>query len=640
MFKTKEVLNFQSRKNKGFTLTEMVIVIAVIAVLAAVLIPTFIGIANSANERADLSTAANATSVVKSTSGALNSMQGIYDALVADNYDITTTKVANAHFAWEATTQQFILVKENLELKANNDSTLNNANLELWFFVKDNSFIISKDSLNNKTFSVNYFLCNDYSGSFNFNTLSSFDTGNSTLTGNVNYGSATEQITTTADITINGTIVGNVVVNAPNADITQTGTISTINAYAVASNSLNIKGRVGNVHIEKGKLAVSNGAYITNVTVPASTTNSINIVNNGFISTVAPKTGTADLPQSVSVDNTNGVIVTSTGFTPAANKTTISITSLADLENFRDEVNAGNTFENLTVEVNVTGNTINLPAGWTPIGAFSRETHNVKTGGSKSFSGTFDGNGVTINGLNNNGYTPSNTTTGSNATTLAGKLEYAYGFFGVVTNATITDIKFTNVNINIPTGTTIYGDSVGAVVGFASGNFSISNIEVNGSISAYDAVGGIVGRIYQPMTVSIVNCVNKANVAGQAKIAGIVGFIGSVIKTANTENTVRIEGCSNQGAVASKMVLADTAKVVCAGGIVGYEGNAKLASGQTYNIDIITCSNSGAVSVEFDVAGNSTTSLFADQIVGHQDTNTHIYETGSTETGTAQVLAD
>lgn len=42
------------KNRKGFTITELVIVIAVIAILAAVLIPTFSGIIGKANESADL----------------------------------------------------------------------------------------------------------------------------------------------------------------------------------------------------------------------------------------------------------------------------------------------------------------------------------------------------------------------------------------------------------------------------------------------------------------------------------------------------------------------------------------------------------------------------------------------------------
>ena len=39
---------------KGFTIVELVIVIAVIAILAAVLIPTFVGLVNKANQSADI----------------------------------------------------------------------------------------------------------------------------------------------------------------------------------------------------------------------------------------------------------------------------------------------------------------------------------------------------------------------------------------------------------------------------------------------------------------------------------------------------------------------------------------------------------------------------------------------------------
>ena len=45
------------KNNKGFTIVELVIVIAVVAILAAVLIPTFSGIIKKANISADMQTA-------------------------------------------------------------------------------------------------------------------------------------------------------------------------------------------------------------------------------------------------------------------------------------------------------------------------------------------------------------------------------------------------------------------------------------------------------------------------------------------------------------------------------------------------------------------------------------------------------
>ena len=48
------------KNNKGFTIVELVIVIAVIGILAAVLIPTFSGIVDNAKESSDMQNAKNA----------------------------------------------------------------------------------------------------------------------------------------------------------------------------------------------------------------------------------------------------------------------------------------------------------------------------------------------------------------------------------------------------------------------------------------------------------------------------------------------------------------------------------------------------------------------------------------------------
>lgn len=47
----------KNRKRKGFTIVELVIVIAIVAVLAGVLIPTFASIIDKANQSADVQAA-------------------------------------------------------------------------------------------------------------------------------------------------------------------------------------------------------------------------------------------------------------------------------------------------------------------------------------------------------------------------------------------------------------------------------------------------------------------------------------------------------------------------------------------------------------------------------------------------------
>lgn len=76
---------------KGFTIVELVIVIAVIAVLAGVMIPTFTGILNTAHESAALQ---EATAAYKDAYGV---------ALSDDGYAKSETETANGFtFVWDA----------------------------------------------------------------------------------------------------------------------------------------------------------------------------------------------------------------------------------------------------------------------------------------------------------------------------------------------------------------------------------------------------------------------------------------------------------------------------------------------------------------------------------------------------------
>ena len=54
------------KKRNGFTIVELVIVIAVIAILAAVLIPTFSSLINRANEAADTAMVKNLNTLLVS----------------------------------------------------------------------------------------------------------------------------------------------------------------------------------------------------------------------------------------------------------------------------------------------------------------------------------------------------------------------------------------------------------------------------------------------------------------------------------------------------------------------------------------------------------------------------------------------
>ncbi len=81
----------KNTRKKGFTIVELVIVIAVIAILAAVLIPTFSNIINKAKQSADNQLIKNlntALTIDSTTNGKHSTMQSALDAVFEAGYDV------------------------------------------------------------------------------------------------------------------------------------------------------------------------------------------------------------------------------------------------------------------------------------------------------------------------------------------------------------------------------------------------------------------------------------------------------------------------------------------------------------------------------------------------------------------------
>ena len=89
---------------KGFTIVELVIVIAVIAILAAVLIPTFSNLIKKANESSDIQ-AVRQMNTILAAEGAVekNNIFDVFDALHESNLDAKDYKplVAGTYFFWD-----------------------------------------------------------------------------------------------------------------------------------------------------------------------------------------------------------------------------------------------------------------------------------------------------------------------------------------------------------------------------------------------------------------------------------------------------------------------------------------------------------------------------------------------------------
>ena len=104
----------KNTNKKGFTIVELVIVIAVIAILAAVLIPTFVGLVNKANLSADQQAVRQMNQAIAMTGETIDGLKAAIDALDAQGYNSkkALVPVSKDHtFYWDNVNKKVILVK-------------------------------------------------------------------------------------------------------------------------------------------------------------------------------------------------------------------------------------------------------------------------------------------------------------------------------------------------------------------------------------------------------------------------------------------------------------------------------------------------------------------------------------------------
>ena len=97
---------------KGFTIVELVIVIAVIAILAAVLIPTFSNLIKKANQSSDIQAARQMNTVLAAEQGLGDDIDKVIDALIENGYNANglTPVTANHEFHYYVAYERVVLV--------------------------------------------------------------------------------------------------------------------------------------------------------------------------------------------------------------------------------------------------------------------------------------------------------------------------------------------------------------------------------------------------------------------------------------------------------------------------------------------------------------------------------------------------
>lgn len=197
------------------------------------------------------------------------------------------------------------------------------------------------------------------------------------------------------------------------------------------------------------------------------------------------------------------------------------------------------------------------------------------------FAGTFDGQGHTIKGLSDIGYTPTNTEIYANSEKVV--RGYSFGLFGIVKgDVTIKNLNFENVQI---VGTYYDAekqelslasmDSVGAAIGYVAegeGNLLVENVKVlSGFISGEDAIAGIVGRAYNYGNMTFKNLENRAQITANGHAGGMVGYILRRVNRENfKENVIEFINNANYG----NIISSSKKKNKAAGAIINFVNGA------------------------------------------------------------------
>ncbi len=531
---------------KGFTLVELLVVIGILAVLASVSVVGYLSFVKKANVSNDVSLTTQMNTILQANEVEDNNdtPHEAVEELVEGGLDVNKlTPTSNGYYyAFDSKQNRMFLLDDSYAQVAPSNLTISSSKVDVFVLVGSESELTTFNELGYSTYIKNNFSWSD-TNKKELTTNKGIDVGSNADITKVTYNNESATTGQTVTIRTRGDVT-ELVINAPKDTVNFYGFAKKIDVKAIASESLHVNGTCSELEVTKGHVEVEETGIVFKATVKSSSESetseaSVSITNNGYI-------------QEANDEKTKEAIQKGAGSKEVGGNYEIS--SLEQLEAFRDTVNSGVNFDGKTVEL---VKDITLKNGWKPIGEGSRKF--AYSGGATAtytntyFKGTFKGNNHTISNLNNKNFTPTNQRLGEDKYKVNRQDTthnvYAYGLFALVDGATIQDLKLTNVNIDTTTYSQADGDSVAALVGYVTGNATIKNISASGSIKAFDAVGGIVGRWYEISdSVTVSNCTSDVNVeATNAKAAGIVGYFKKADNTSSPK--IRFTSCTNKGNV-------------------------------------------------------------------------------------------
>lgn len=240
---------------KGFTVVELVIVVAVIAILAAVLVPTFSKVVRNAKVSKDVSLCKNvniALAAQEATDGKPKRASDAIGKIFNDGFVLNRLipVAEDCYMVYDLTNNRFALLDSEFDIVYSETEISNN----LYLLTGDQN-TIDKAKLN-ETYSFKYLITTNE----NLTLDNSFDAG---LIVDCNVTLKTDN--TECFIFTDG---GNIVINAPQATITHVGNADTVTVDKVSGNSYHVQGTVNELILRSGRVVVEGDSVVDVIVIP------------------------------------------------------------------------------------------------------------------------------------------------------------------------------------------------------------------------------------------------------------------------------------------------------------------------------------------------------------------------------------
>ena len=578
-------------KKKGFTLVELVVVVAVIAVLSAILIPTIGCFVEEAKETNDMATVRllNAALIEDGAENAQpRNMSEVINVMKNKGYLVDRlTPRSSGEILWDSANNRFLLRnKEGKDVYSDNTKAVSE-NYKLWKVVKSNKEMSEEYA--------NYLLKDASFNKLNLSVTNSVDVGENDQISSVTY-TGTQ---TARDITIRtNSITTTLTVNAAADTVNHYGMLGDCTVVAVdGTHCYNEFGSVRKIVVNSGKVITKSGSIVKsvfaepaegkNVTIDVSATpittevvvsdtyrNGDEIKSNISVTgknvNDIQKESKADLLETIKANYTaNYYGKHPAGFIVDETAKTITIKDAESLLYygfvFDPKASANHCKKHINSKESCMWYNFSKDPGYT-----AHSDIRVLLDADVDFEGASFSSGIKLwhvfDGQNH---------TIKNAIIINPVIDDTAGLF-VANNAggcTIQNLKINNVHVSVSASVADKNSSAGIVTGATSGN--IINVEVsNSSVTGGKYAGGIVGYAYG----SIIDCnLTDCTVSGQYKAGGVVGYVCSETTQAKQVNNNTLSSVS----VEVENLLSGTTAVL--GKIVGHFNGEANTTGECKN---------------------------------------------------------